>query len=162
MADVDIMYAGALRTIKDRLDKYMQGRGVSPETREQILTLIDIMAQYPPYVAKQGKDPTDPKVLRAFLIEKGKNTAALFGNDQVACGLAVYDLLQSTYTAIGSTRSGNLPIATLGWGLALLELVDMGNSCTPVQQAWYEAFYRQHTIRIRQIRLTAAPGMTMP
>ena len=100
--------------------------------------------------ARTGRDP------------KGKNTAALFGNDQVACGLAVYDLLQSTYTAIGSTRSGNLPIATLGWGLALLDLIDMGNSCTPVQQAWYEAFYRQHTIRIRQIRQTAAPGMTMP
>jgi hypothetical protein len=59
-------------------------------------------------------------------------------------------LLRLPVTLIAIGRG--LPLATLFWGLAMLDLINVGNSCEPAQKAAYELFYKQSTVKLSPIR----------
>ncbi|HEX2553595.1 MAG TPA: hypothetical protein VHL98_07840 [Microvirga sp.] len=134
------------------LDEHMRSRGVSEETRSAVINTVEMMYEYIPYAIKQGKDPTDGKVLAEFLMTKGKHMAKYMGNDAVNCGLAIIDLIKSSQTATTLTKTGNVPLATLTWGLAMLDLIEVGNSCEPAQYAYYELFLKQSSVSLAPVR----------
>jgi hypothetical protein len=148
--------SGALGTkfVVAKIDELMKSRGVNEETRNAITNSVEMMYEYIPYAIKQGKDPADGKVLAEFLATKGKHMAKYLGNDSVNCGLAIVDLIKSVGTA--SRSSGALPLATLRWGLAVLDLIEVGNSCEAAQAAYYELFLREHSSTISSARSRAA------
>lgn len=109
------------------------------------------MYEYIPYAIKQKKNPSDGKVLAEFLATKGGHVARYFGSDSVNCGLAILDLLKSVRAATASSQMANVPLATLTWGIAMLDLIEFGNSCEPAQKAYYEAFLRNSSLSIKPI-----------
>ena len=141
-----------IKAAAQQIDDYMIKRGVSEETRSAVINSIGMMYEYIPYAIKQNKNPSDGKVLAEFLATKGSHVAKYFGNNNVNCGLAILDLLKSIHTATTSVQVANVPLATLTWGLAMLDLLEVGNSCEPVQMAYYEAFLRNSSVTIKPIR----------
>ena len=144
MAKADIWASGAMEIILSQLDAAMMARNVMPETRAQIIDLSKMMYEYIPYAINQGKNPTDGKVLAAFLASKGLRLANLSGDDEIACGVAVVEFLLATNRAVHASRIVFLPVPVLAWGLALIDLIKVGNSCTLAQKAYYEAFLREN------------------
>ena len=140
------------KAIVHKVDEFMRERDVSAETREAVTNSLAMMYEYLSYAKKQGKDPTNGKVLAQFLATKGKHMAKYVGNEQVKCGLAITDLLTSTYAAANVSRTGNLPGIVLTWGLAMLDLIEMGNSCEPAQRLYYELFLKESSVKLQPIR----------
>ena len=62
------------------------------------------------------------------------------------------DFLQSANKAMAATPSGAVPVAVLAWGLATLDLIDVGNSCEFVQQGYYEAFLKTSDVKLKPIQ----------
>jgi hypothetical protein len=87
-----------------------------------------------------------------FLYEKNKPLAKLLGNEAVGCGLAMVDLVTSIRDAAVATKSGFPPAITLAYGLALIDLLEVGNNCSFAQQAYYEAFLKTSEVRMNPIR----------
>ena len=141
--------AAAMKT----LDQLMTEQGVSEEARAQIINAASMMYEYIPYCIEQKKDITDGKVLRDFLITKGSKTLQMFGNDSVNCAMAIVDFLMSTKTAAGTTSTGIPPAIVLAYGLAVLDLISVGNSCEFAQQAYYEAFLRKSNVKLIPVRM---------
>lgn len=164
MADgMELGIAGVQKALAQQLDNFLRQRKVSNEAREAIVNSFEMMVEYIPYALKQKKDPSDGKVLAAFLATKGQYLAKYLGNDSLNCGLAIVDLLKSgTRAAEASAGAGAvaLPVPVLAWGLAGLDLIAVGNSCEFAQRAYYEAFLKDsdHVIR----RSEAAPGVVAP
>lgn len=142
----------AFRKAMQELDEYLTQKGVSAEVRTRITDCASIMYEYIPYAIAQKKDPTDGKVLAAFLASKGLKTAKLFGNDGLNCAISIVDLLLSFQKATVATGSGVLPAGVLAWGLAMLDLIEVGNSCEFAQNAYYEAFLRSKSISMEPVR----------
>jgi len=159
MSSAELYNSAGLKFVLARLDEAMRSRGVADETRERVLTCFKMMYEYVPYAIKQGKDPTDAKVLRDFLLSKGQDTLKLFGNDALNCGLATVDFVLSATRAGSISMSGNVPGASLAWALAAIDLIDVGNSCDIAQQAYYEAFLRSSSVPLgaARRRYTAHP-----
>lgn len=142
----DLTNAAGTKLVLKTLDELMVERGVSEDTRSSVLTCIQMMYEYIPYAIKQGKNPTDKTVLRDFLQSKGQHLASMMGNEQIDCGLALIDFIGSAKNAMSTTSTGAIPFAALAWTLALVDLIDVGNSCPAVQQATYEIYYKNSSV----------------
>jgi hypothetical protein len=146
-----VEYGGlGVKFVSERLDHFLEEQKIDSETREAIKNSIEMMYEYIPYAIEQKEDPTNGKVLAKFLATKGMYMAKYFGNDAVNCGIAIVNFMQSIYKA-GKYGRG-LPLTTLFWGLAMLDLINVGNSCEPAQKAAYELFYKQSTAKLSPIR----------
>ncbi|MCF7699917.1 hypothetical protein [Loktanella sp. M215] len=151
-----------LKVVVQQIDDLMQSKGVGQETRSAVTNSLEMMYEYQSYAIRQGKNPSDGKVLASFLATKGKHMAKYFGNDSVNCGLAIIELLKSTRTAAAYSKTGNVPLVTLTWGLAMLDLIEVGNRCEPAQQAFYEAVLRKSSVTINPIRSTMTQSQPVP
>ncbi|CAG9258711.1 hypothetical protein PUN4_320067 [Paraburkholderia unamae] len=110
-----------------------------------MINSFEMMYEYIPYAMKQAKNPSDGKVLAEFLAGKGMHAAKFLGNNSINCGLAIVDLLKSGATALEATNSpavAVLPVPVLAWGLASLDLIEVGNSCEFAQDAYYYLFLK--------------------
>jgi len=155
---LDLAFAAGVR----QLDEAMAERGVSAETREQVGKLARLMFEFVPYALKQGRRPDDVTVFLEFAKARGLQQATLFGNDTVNFGVAVVGFLKTahrirggftTTTALGVAVTAPVA-AALAFGLLLLDVLEIGNSCPVVQQAYYEEFLRKShgdTLAARQI-----------
>jgi len=143
----------AFRTAIEHMDQLMAEKGVSSDTRSEIKDCLAIIYQYIPYAIEQGKNPTDSKVLAKFLAEKGMKTAKLFGNDGVNCGISIVEFLLSVKNAVGVSGSGFPPAAVMAWGFAVIDLIDVGNSCEFAQQAYYDTFLKESSVRLNSVRV---------
>jgi hypothetical protein len=133
------------KIVSQRLEAFLKARNVEPATRETVINAFEMMYEYVPYAIQQGKNPSDGKVLAKFLATKGMKAAKFFGSSPVNCGLAMVDLLKSGATAVETSSSpaaAFLPAPVLAWGLAALDMIEVGNSCEFAQRAYYEAFIR--------------------
>ena len=138
---LDLAFAAGVQ----QLDGAMRERGVSPETREQIRVLARSMFEFVPYALKQGRRPDDVAVFVEFAKARGLRQATLFGNETVNCGVAVVGFLKSAgraHAALGGSGPLAVPAAVLAFGLLTLDLLEVGNSCPVVQQAYYEGVLR--------------------
>jgi len=141
------------KVISRSLDELLKSRNVEPETRETIVNAFEMMYEYIPYAIQQRENPSDGKVLARFLATKGMKTAKLFGSNPVNCGIAIVELLKSGSTAVEASSSpavAALPAPVLAWGLATLDLIEVGNSCEFAQRAYYEAFVRDSSYLIKR------------
>lgn len=152
MSQIDTFGTLAFREAMSRLDVLMKERGVSIESRDDIKNCAALLFEYIAYAQRQSRDPTDRKVLVKFLDTKSRGTLKLLGNDSINCGLSIIDLLITARHANAATASGLLPVAVTAWGLAVLDLIEVGNSCSFVQQGFYELFLKQHTIELQRHR----------
>lgn len=153
-----------MKAAMQRLDGFLQRRGVEEATRNMIVNSSEMMYEYIPYTISQGKNPTDKKVLAEFLAIKGSKLVKYLGNDAVNCGAAIVEFLMSANKAYGSTASGAPPVIALAYGLAVLDLIEVGNSCEFAQRAYYEGFIREHSVHVEPIRrrVDASMNMCMP
>jgi len=138
---LDLVFASGVQ----QLDEAMQERGVSPKTREQIRILARSMFEFVPYALAQGKRPDDVAVFLKFAKARGLQHALLFGDDTVGCGVAVVGFLKSAgraHAALAGSGPLAVPAGVLAFGLLTLDLLEVGNSCPIVQQAYYEGFLR--------------------
>ena len=90
-----------------------------------------------------------------FLYTKNGHVAKLLGNEAVDCGLAMVDFVLSVRTATAATNTGFPPAITLAYGLAIIDLIDVGNSCNFAQQAYYDAVLKSSKVKLRPIRVQA-------
>jgi len=150
-----------MKAAMQQLDAYLKKRGVNEETRDMVVNSMEMMYEYIPYTIAQRKDPTDGKVLAEFLAVKGTKMSKYLGVDAVNCGAAIVEFLMSANKAYASTASGVPPVITLAYGLALLDLIEVGNKCEFAQKAYYEAFMREHTIVIEPVRARVDASMNM-
>ena len=140
-----------LKVLMQNLDELMKNKGIEPDTREMIINSMEMMYEYVPYTIAQGKNPTDGKVLAEFLTKKMAKTLKYFGSDGTKCAAAIVEFLISSKDAYLYGR-GALPAAVLAYGLALLDLIEVGNSCEPVQKAYYEAVLRESSVATEPVR----------
>jgi len=154
MSEAGELYGStAVKAAVQQVDSYLASKGVAAETRDAITNSFEIMYEYIPYAIKQGKDPTDGKILAEFLRTKGLKTLKFTGEDNIKCGVAIVEFLLSAHKAAGSTATGVPPVMTLAYGLALLDLIEVGNSCEFAQQAYYEAFLRESSVKLEPVRM---------
>ena len=144
-----------MKAAMQRLDQALEKR-VEPETREAIVNSIEMMYEYIPYTIKQGKNPTDGKVLAEFLAGKGAKMSKYLGSSPVNCAAAIVEFLLSSKNAYASTATGFPPAITLAYGLALLDLIEVGNQCEPAQQAYYDLFLKTSSVKLNSIRTQVA------
>lgn len=145
------------KLVSQRLDSAMAANDVPQETRDMFINSLEMMYEYIPYALNQGKNPSDGKILAAFLATKGMKMAKYLGNDSINCGVALVDFIKSTATATEVTNSPAavyLPAPVLAWGLAALDLLEVGNSCEFVQDATYHLFYKDSSHVVRRTKAT--------
>lgn len=151
------------KVISAKLDELLKSNNVPQEAREALINSFEMMYEYIPYAIEQGKNPSDGKVLAKFLANKGLKTTKFLGNNSINCGLSIIDLLKSGSTALeisSSPAAGFLPAPVLAWGLATLDLIEVGNSCEFMQSAYYHAFIKDSNYTIK--RSSAAAGLLAP
>jgi hypothetical protein len=142
----DLMLTTTQKVVSQKLDELMRQQGVPQATRDAIVNSFEMMYEYIPYAIKQGKNPSDGKVLAEFLAKKGMYMSKFLGSNSVSCGAAIVGLLQSGAAAMEVSASPGgafLPAPVLAWGLATLDLIEVGNSCEFVQDAYYHTFLRE-------------------
>lgn len=145
------LYGGVgMKAAMTLLDDLLTKQNVSSDTRAMVVNSFEMMWEYVPYAISQGKNPSDKKVLAQFLANKGSKLVKYLGNDSANCAIAMVDFLLSAQRA--GTTTGALPLATLAYGLAVLDLIEVGNSCEFAQIAYYEAFIRESSVKIQPIR----------
>ena len=155
----------AQKLVSQKLDDLMKRNNVPSETREAFINAFEMMYEYIPYAMKQKKNPSDGKVLAEFLATKGMKMAKFLGNNSINCGVALVDLLKSSTTALEVSESpaaGFLPAPVLAWGLAALDLIEVGNSCEFVQDATYHMFLKDSAAVISRSEAAVAPFCGMP
>ena len=141
------------KIISQKLDELLKSNNVPTETREMFVNSFEMMYEYIPYAIKQRKNPSDGKILAEFLATKGMKTAKYLGKNSINCGVAIVDLLKSGATAVETSTSPGaafLPAPVLAWGLASLDLIEVGNSCEFAQDAFYHAFLKDSAPVIRR------------
>jgi hypothetical protein len=150
-----------MKVAMQQLDAYLRKRGVDEDTRNMIVNSMEMMYEYIPYTIAQKKDPTDGKVLAEFMLIKGTKMAKYLGTDSAKCGAAIVEFLLSANKAYASTATAFPPAITLAYGLAVLDLIEVGNSCEFAQKAYYEAFIREHTVKLEPIRARVQSTVTL-
>jgi hypothetical protein len=152
MGTMELAGDAGMKAAMASMDRLMEKKGVSKEVREQIINAAEMMYEYIPYAIEQKENPTDGKVLAKFLLmKKGTKVAKMFGNESVTCAISIVDFLLAAQTAV--TTTGFPPAMALAYGLALLDLIDVGNSCEFAQQAYYEAFMRGSKVSLNPVRV---------
>jgi hypothetical protein len=147
------------RVVSHKLDQLLTVQKVGPEAREALINSFEMMYECIPYAIEQGENPSNGKVLAKFLAAKGMNTAKFLGSNSINCGIAIVELLQSGSTAVevsSSPAAAFLPAPVLAWGLATLDLIEVGNSCEFVQEATYQVFRKDSAYVTR--RSSSAAG----
>jgi len=153
MSTGELAGEAGLKVATEALDRIMAEKGVSQEIRDQVITIAEMMYEYIPYAIEQGKNPTDGKVLAAFLAAKGKHIATMFGNESLNCAISIVAFVLSAQKAATTTGTGFPPAIALAYGLAVLDLIDVGNSCEFAQRAYYEAFLRGSENHLKPVRV---------
>lgn len=147
------------KMVSQQLDQLLTKHHVPQETREAILNSFEMLYEYIPYAIEQGKSPSDGTVLAKFLATKGMKMSKYLGSNSINCGVALVELLKSSATAVETSSSpaaAFLPAPVLAWGLATLDLIEVGNSCEFAQDAYYHAFLKDSSHVVR--RTEAAAG----
>lgn len=147
---VDVYGAVGIKAASEALDRYLVSKDVDAETREMIRNSLEMMLEYMPYAISQGKDPTDRRLFAEFLAKKGLYIEKYAANDKIKCGISVAEFLMSAKTAAGSSSA--LPLAVAAWGVAFLDLIEIGNSCEFAQRAYYQTFLKQSSARLAPVR----------
>lgn len=155
------------KLVSQRLDSALASNNVPQDTRDMFINSLEMMYEYIPYAISQKKNPSDGKVLAAFLASKGRKMAKYLGNDTINCGVALVEFIKSTAAATEVSTSPGvlyLPVPVLAWGLAALDLIEVGNSCEFVQDATYHVFLKDSSNTIRQTKAVvdnayASPGL---
>jgi hypothetical protein len=141
------------KVVSQKLDDLLKSQNVPAATREALINSFEMMYEYIPYAITQGENPSSGKVLAQFLATKGTKMAKFLGNNSINCGIAIVELLKSGATAVESSSSpaaAFLPAPVLAWGLATLDLIEVGNSCEFAQDAYYHAFLRESSVVIKR------------
>lgn len=155
MSTAEMSGSLGLKAVLNQLNSFLQKQGVDRSTRETITSVSAMMYEYIPYAIRQGKNPADKTVLIGFLQTKGLNIVKLFGHNGVNCAIAISEFVLSVGKAKSVTATGFPPAITLAWGLAMLDLIEVGNSCEPVQQLTYELFMRESHVKLAPVRVRA-------
>jgi hypothetical protein len=153
------------KAVSQKLNDLLTQQKVPAETREAILNSFEMMYEYIPYAIKQGENPSSGKVLAEFLATKGMKMAKYLGNNSVNCGIAIVELLKSGATAVQTSSSpaaAFLPAPVLAWGLATLDLIEVGNSCEFAQDAFYHAFLKESSYVVRRSESAAGNLNKLP
>jgi hypothetical protein len=153
MSSGELAGDAGMKTAMNVMDRMMEKKGVSKEVRENVINAAEMMYEFIPYAVAQRENPTDGKVLAKFLALKGTKVAKMFGNESVNCAIAIVDFLLATQKAAGTTATGFPPALALAYGLALIDLIDVGNSCEFAQLAYYEAFLRTSQVKLMPVRV---------
>lgn len=148
------------KIVSQKIDELMQKNNIPKETREAIIISFEMMYEYIPYAIEQGENPSSGKVLAKFLATKGMKSAKFIGNDSLNCGIAIVELLKSGATAVNISSSpavAFLPAPIIAWGLATLDLIEVGNSCNFMQDAYYHVFIKDSSYVVQ--RASSAAGV---
>lgn len=76
-----------------------------------------------------------------------------YSSIEVNCGLSIVDLILSSHSAYAVSATGFPPAIVTAWGLAMLDLIEVGNSCEFAQQAYYDAFLKESSVRLVPIKV---------
>lgn len=115
-----------------RLDREMAARGGSDPVRNAIVAFLRMWPQYITYAVAQRRDPTNPRILYAFLVEKGMTLTSLFNNDALNCAFAIIDFVRH---GLKGAALGVTPFGLLYMSYALANLIDIGRICRPMHEA---------------------------
>jgi hypothetical protein len=131
----------ALRLFLQKLDVFLQQRKITPETRNRIIAVITHANEYMEFCERMRKNPADKGALLAFLTQKGIFAAHMSQDESAECyasmaGFAV-DAYQDSELWIAGPIGGALYVSFLS-----LDVLEMGNSCEFLQQAYYDAFLK--------------------
>ncbi len=155
----DLGLSATQKLVSQKLDDLLKAQKVAPEVREAMLNSFEMMYEYIPYAIEQGENPSSGKVLAKFLATKGMKTAKFLGSNSINCGIAIVELIKSGSTAVQVSSSAGalfLPAPVLAWGLATLDLIEVGNSCEFAQNAYYDLFMKESSYAIQ--RSSSAAG----
>lgn len=161
----DLGLTGTQKLVSQRLDELLKRQNVPVETREAFIQSFEMMYEYIPYALEQRENPSSGKVLAKFLATKGMKMAKFLGNNSLNCGIAIVELLKSGATAVETSSSpaaAFLPAPILAWGLAALDLIEVGNSCEFAQDAFYHAFQKDSAYVIRRSEAVAGKFNSLP
>lgn len=161
----DLGLTSTQKIVSQKLEELLKRQNVPAETREALINSFEMMYEYIPYAIEQRENPSSGKVLAKFLATKGMKMAKFLGNNSVNCGLALVELLKSGATAIETSSSpvaAFLPAPVLAWGLASLDLIEVGNSCEFAQDAYYHAFQKNSAYVIRRSESAAGNLNRLP
>lgn len=150
MSNGELAGSAGLKLAQERLDVLLKHQGVEPETRARILTLMGMMYEYIPWAIAQKKDPTNGKILARFLAPKGMDATKLLGNEDLNCGIAVVEFVLNSKRVYLS--QGYPPFMLLAFGLSVIDLLSIGNTCDFASQAIYEAFLRKSSVTLKRVR----------
>ncbi len=154
----------AFRAMEQRLDAYLATRGVAGSLRVMLLATIENARAYFEYCEKAGKDPADKVALAEFLASKTIFVATMSQTETGLCYAAIAGFLVDIWNisryAGKAGALGTVPVAAITMGIALLDAIEIGNSCNAARQVWYDMFLNPHTpiaeMR-RQVRTTPMP-----
>lgn len=141
------------KEISHQLDQLLQNQRVPQETREAILNSFEMLYEYIPYAIRQGKNPTDGMILADFMATKGMKMSKHLGNNSINCGIALVELFKSFNTAAKISYAPTA--AVLAWGLAVLDLIEVGNSCEFAQDAYYQLFLKDSSHAVHRSQTAA-------
>lgn len=153
------------KIISQKLDELLTARNVPKDTRDALINSLEMMYEYIPYVAKQHGIPSDRKLLNDFLSAKGKKMVKFAGNDRINCIIALLDFLDSSSKAVklsSGAAAAVLPVPVLAWGLATLDLIEVGNSCEFVQEATYHIFIKENSLPVKRARAVVNQAYARP
>ncbi|MCG5233964.1 hypothetical protein [Xanthobacter oligotrophicus] len=140
-----------LKFLTSKLDEYMIKNGVQEQLRSNIINSIEMMYEYIPYA--MSKDPSNPKVFGEFMAIKLGKMAKYSNDDDIKCAISILEFILSVKKLIDFKGGGGYPpLLALMWGLAMLNLIEVGNSCSAVQEATYHLFLKENSAKIMEIR----------
>ena len=161
----ELTASGLQKVVSQKLDSLMAAKNVPKETREMLINSLEMIYEYISYARKLSQNPSDGKALRGFLATKAGKMAKFLGNDPINCGVALVEFLGSTEKAVTVSRSREaiyLPVPVLAWGLAALDLIEVGNSCEYVQEATYHVFLKNSSPAIDKARAMVGTTYVLP
>lgn len=151
-----MMAEGALEAFRrggtQALIKYLVDQSDAPPNVKKALEFVALRTEdYMSWCLTQGMKPYDKGTVVKYVV---KNAAAIgLDSGKLAADIAAWNNLSCAFT-IGqvalSFKSSRLPLIQSGFpisvvsgvGLLMLDLIDIGNECEFVQEAYYHAFLK--------------------
>ena len=149
----------ALQFLLQELDRILERKKVSPESRKVIRAYIE---QVSSYIEAFHKVP-DKYALAKFLESKVKFVSSISGSESFECYVSLAEFASHLYQrkALWSKPPyGTVLVA----GLTLLDALDVGNSCSFAPELWYTNVLVSSSSRphvraqvLKQIRVKSTP-----
>jgi len=131
----------AMKLFLQKLDKFLQQRNVSTETRNRMIAIVTHAGEYVDFCNKMHKNPADKGALLAFFTQKGIFAAHMTQDESAECYASIAGFAVDAYQDAELNAGGPAGIA-LYVSFLSLDVLEMGNSCEFLQQAYYDAFLK--------------------